>query len=99
MSNVVTRKPASMLHTGGPKAGVVALLCVLYLLNLSGGWIEIPDCLPIVGNLDEVAATVALMRCLERLGGQGAARIGRQAGDMCNGHLPATDTAGPVPFS
>lgn len=47
---------------------IVAVLCVLYLLNLSGGWIEIPDCLPIVGNLDEVAATVVLVRCLERLG-------------------------------
>lgn len=50
------------------RALVVALLCVLYLLNLSGGLIEIPDCLPIIGNLDEVAATVVLMRCLERLG-------------------------------
>lgn len=34
----------------------------------SRGWLEIPDCLPIVGNLDEVAVTVVLMRCLQRLG-------------------------------
>ena len=34
----------------------------------SGGWIEIPDCLPVVGNLDEVAVTPLLLRCLERVG-------------------------------
>jgi len=47
---------------------LVALLSALYLLNLTGGLVEIPDFLPVVGNLDEVAATLLLMRCLERLG-------------------------------
>jgi hypothetical protein len=51
-----------------PRALVLALLCVLYLVNLTGGWIEIPDCLPIVGNRDVVAVTVALVRCLGRMG-------------------------------
>ena len=50
-----------------------ALLCVLFLLNPSGGWLEIPDCLPIIGNLDEVAATVVLLRCLGRMGWSGLA--------------------------
>jgi len=46
----------------------VALLCIVDLLNLTGGWIEIADSLPVVGNVDEVAAAVLLMRCLDRLG-------------------------------
>lgn len=45
-----------------------ALLCAVHLLNLSSGGLEIPDCLPVIGSLDEVAATVALLRCLKRLG-------------------------------
>ncbi|MBN2450379.1 MAG: DUF1232 domain-containing protein [Lentisphaeria bacterium] len=49
-------------------ASIVAVLCVLYLLNLTGGWIEIPDALPVVGNLDEVVVTVLLLKCLARLG-------------------------------
>ena len=68
MDNVVGTEAA--MATGGQRVKmiIVALLCVIYLLNLTGGWLEIPDCLPIVGNLDEVAATVVLMRCLQRLG-------------------------------
>ena len=68
MNNVVTSELAAPTRAGRLKAGIVALLCVIYLLNLSGGWIEIPDCLPIVGNLDEVAATAILLRCLNSLG-------------------------------
>ena len=56
--------------SGGQRVrlALVALLSALYLLNLTGGLVEIPDFLPVVGNLDEVAVTVVLMRCLERLG-------------------------------
>ena len=43
------------------RALVMALLCILYLHDLSVGWLAIPDCLPIIGNLDEVAVTVLLM--------------------------------------
>jgi hypothetical protein len=57
------------------RALIVALLCVIFLLNLSGGWLEVPDFLPIVGNLDEVAVTVVLMRCLGRLGWSGVAGL------------------------
>ena len=73
MNNVVRIEPAPVSHSGRLKALLLALLCVIFLLNLSGGWIEIPDCLPIIGNLDEVAATVVLLRCLGRLGWSGAA--------------------------
>ena len=59
---------ARLQWAGRFRALLVALLCVVFLLYLSGGWLEIPDCLPIIGNLDEVAVTVVLMRCLGRLG-------------------------------
>ena len=49
-------------------AFLLALLCVIFLLNPSGGRLELSDCLPIVGNLDEVAATVLLLRCPKSLG-------------------------------
>ena len=68
MDAAVTTEPRPVTGTERAKALAVALLCVLFLLNLTGGWIEIPDCLPVVGNLDEVAVTVVLMRCLGRMG-------------------------------
>jgi uncharacterized membrane protein YkvA (DUF1232 family) len=68
MNNVARIDPASVSRSGQLKALVIALFCVLYLLNLSGGWLEIPDCLPIIGNLDEVAATVVLLQYLGELG-------------------------------
>jgi len=68
MDNAVRSAPLPVTGIQRLKLIGGALFCVVYLLNLSGGWIEIPDCLPIVGNLDEVAATVVLMRCLARLG-------------------------------
>ena len=40
----------------------------LYLLNLSMGFLEIPDNLPIVGNLDEVAVSAFFYGCLSYLG-------------------------------
>ena len=56
-----------------PAKSVVALalglLSVLYLLNPGVGFIEIiPDNLPIIGNLDEVGATLLLLRCLGYFG-------------------------------
>jgi len=47
-------------------SGVVA---ALYLLNISLGVVEfIPDNLPILGNLDEAAATALLINCLAYFG-------------------------------
>jgi len=48
---------------------VLALLCVLYLLNPGAGIFElIPDHLPLIGNLDEAAAMTLLLVCLRHLG-------------------------------
>ena len=42
---------------------------VLFLLNLGLGVLfEIPDNLPLIGNLDEVAAAAILLTCLRYLG-------------------------------
>lgn len=69
MDNVVGVEAAMVTGSRRIKALIVALLCVVFLLNLTGGWIEIPDFLPVIGNLDEVAATVVLMRWLRGWGG------------------------------
>ncbi|MDT8391827.1 MAG: hypothetical protein RRC34_15100 [Lentisphaeria bacterium] len=45
-----------------------AALSGLYLLNLSFGLLEIPDNLPIVGNVDEVAVSAFFYGCLSYLG-------------------------------
>jgi uncharacterized membrane protein YkvA (DUF1232 family) len=49
--------------------GVIA--SIAYLLNLGFGiWPEIPDTLPLVGNLDEAAATALLLWCVRELSGR-----------------------------
>ncbi len=45
-----------------------AFVSGLYLLNLSMGILEIPDNLPLVGNLDEVAVSAFFFGCLSYLG-------------------------------
>jgi hypothetical protein len=48
-------------------AGVI--LSAAFLLNVGMGVLfEIPDNLPIIGNLDEAAATALLLACLRYLG-------------------------------
>ncbi len=56
--------------TLGRKLGAMlgAFLSFLYLLNLSFGLVEIPDNLPIIGNLDEVVVSGFLYGCLGYLG-------------------------------
>lgn len=44
------------------------VLSGVYLLNLSMGIVEIPDNLPIVGNLDEVVVSAFFYGCLSYLG-------------------------------
>ena len=44
------------------------LLSAFWLLNFTFGVIEIPDNLPLVGNLDEAAAAAMLFSCLRYLG-------------------------------
>ncbi|QQE13133.1 DUF1232 domain-containing protein [Planctomycetota bacterium] len=50
-------------------AGIGLIVCVVYLLNFSFGFIgEIPDNLPVVGNIDEVFVSMILFTCLGVLG-------------------------------
>ncbi len=44
------------------------ILSVLCLLNLTAGVVEIPDNLPIVGNIDEAFATAVIIACLRYFG-------------------------------
>jgi hypothetical protein len=57
---------------GSCMSAVVSLigiaLSLLFLANLSFGLLEIPDNLPIVGNIDEVFVTGVLIACLSRFG-------------------------------
>ena len=49
-------------------AGVGVIASGVFLLNFTMGIFEIPDALPVVGNLDEAAATAVLLACLRYLG-------------------------------
>lgn len=63
--------PPATTRTMGKSIAAVALgaLSVLYILNPGAGIIElIPDNIPIIGNLDEAAATVILLNCLSYFG-------------------------------
>ncbi|WP_145079812.1 DUF1232 domain-containing protein [Poriferisphaera corsica] len=49
-------------------ATIGVFLSVLFLLNFSFGVVEVPDNLPVIGNLDEVLACAILFSCLGVLG-------------------------------
>lgn len=50
-------------------AAAAGLFATVYLLNPAAGWIEfIPDFIPTIGNLDEAAAVLILLRCLAHFG-------------------------------
>lgn len=61
-----SHSPRSLGRTIGAVVGV--LLSAVYLLNLSFGLLEIPDNLPIIGNLDEVVVSAFFYGCLRYLG-------------------------------
>lgn len=45
---------------------IAGIICVIYLLNPDAGVLElIPDNIPVIGNLDEVAATILLLKVLK----------------------------------
>ncbi len=52
----------------GCLAVIGLIVSVLYLANLSAGFIEIPDNLPVIGNLDEVFFSGVLFASLAQLG-------------------------------
>ncbi len=48
---------------------ILGLLSLIYIINPTAGFIEfIPDNFPIIGNLDEAAATALLLSCLSYFG-------------------------------
>lgn len=62
----VPSPPASGGQRLAAMAGVA--VSVIYLLNLSAGFVELPDNLPIIGNLDEVFFSGLLFASLAKLG-------------------------------
>ncbi len=49
--------------------GILGLLSILYIINPTAGIFElIPDNLPLIGNLDELAASTLLLSCLSYFG-------------------------------
>jgi hypothetical protein len=55
-------------RSSGCLAVVGLIVSVLYLSNLSMGIVELPDNLPLIGNLDEVFFSGILFASLARLG-------------------------------
>lgn len=55
---------------GFPVTAIVAgVICLIYLINPTAGILElIPDNLPIIGNLDELAAATGLLGSLASIG-------------------------------
>lgn len=64
----VAAPPAPRGCFGVGSALVAVLVSGIYLLNFSMGIFELPDNLPIVGNLDELTASWVLFSALAYLG-------------------------------
>ncbi len=61
-------QPKTPPDHSGCLAVIGLIVSVIYLANLSAGFIEIPDNLPVVGNLDEVFFSGILFASLAQLG-------------------------------
>lgn len=83
-------QPKAQTDHAGCLAVIGLIVSVLYLANLSGGFIEIPDNLPVVGNLDEVFFSGVLFASLAQLGYEipflEAAMTGRRANKKSQVH-------------
>ncbi len=54
---------------GSVLVGLFGAVGALYLVNPTAGFLElIPDNIPVIGNLDEAAATVLVISCLAYFG-------------------------------
>lgn len=63
-----TEKPRRPIF-GALVAVLVAIFCVVYLLNPTAGIFElIPDSLPLIGNVDEGLIMLLFLACLKYLG-------------------------------
>ncbi len=63
---VIEEKGRGCVGTGIAMFGIVA--SAFWLLNFTFGVIELPDNIPVFGNLDEAAAAAMLFSCLRYLG-------------------------------
>ena len=71
MTSELMKQPEQTSRTIGGTivAVIVALLCVVYMLIPTAGFLEfIPDNLPVIGNVDEGLIMILLLGCLKYLG-------------------------------
>lgn len=67
---------------------VAGLIAIIYLLNPDAGLIElIPDNIPIFGNLDEVAATILLLKVSRYFGWNPFHLFGKKKNKQAGGSL------------
>ncbi len=83
MENKKTTSPedkAKRSVVGSIFAGLFGALGVVYLLNPTLGFFElIPDNIPVLGNLDEAAATLLVLSCLAYFGVDLGGLLGRKS--------------------
>lgn len=61
-------------------AWIAAVISAIWMLNPTGGWIEIPDALPIIGNLDEATMMAILLWAISVIRGK-EITFGKNASD------------------
>lgn len=82
--------------TGRPIGSIIGLgVSVLYMLNPTAGFDFLPDILPLVGNLDEMGATILLLRSGANLGlwmfGSDQSSMQKEVLQPEKSHLPDTN--------
>lgn len=77
-------KPSKVPGAGAKALALVgSVLCAIYLLNPTAGFLEvIPDNVPLIGNIDEAAVTGLLIYCLSILGVKMPGMRGRKEEEM-----------------
>ena len=66
---ITESNPQKRTILGTLVAVVVAMFCVIYMLNPTAGFFEfIPDSIPFIGNVDEGLIMLLFLACLRYLG-------------------------------
>jgi uncharacterized membrane protein YkvA (DUF1232 family) len=60
---------------------IIAIICLIYLLNPIAGIDIIPDNLPVVGNLDEMGVTLLFIRSLRKIKNRGKTNSSSESPD------------------
>ena len=80
-ATTVSAAPVSATLAGKAVAIVGVIVSCAYLANLGGGlFLEIPDIIPGIGNLDEIFFTTVLLASLGKLGISVLPNVGRRSG-------------------